>query len=197
MGYVGLVPGSAWVWPPVAATLTDVYRTLITEFESGAEQRRSKWAKPKAIVNFRFDRGSLTMDDMTDIWRFYKAMAGAFRTFDLPTFGRITTVESRYPGSGTLLGLADTQDLTVDATSRWNKLWLENAGGTRELFVVTSIVNTTTVHVRSGSAVGTVFEVTNPVYPVIKARFAQDIYSPEYLMALMTTIGIDFTEVRS
>jgi hypothetical protein len=197
MGYVGLVPGSAWVWPPAAAMLTDIYRTLITEFENGAEQRRSKWAKPKTMVNFRFDRGSLTMDDMTDIWRFYKAQAGAFRTFDLPTFGRITTIESRYPGSGTLVGLADTQDLTSDANSRWNKLWLENFGGAHELFVVTSIVNTTTIHVRSGSAQGTVFEVTNPVYPVIKARFAQDLYSPEYMHALMTTIGIDFTEVRS
>ena len=32
---------------------------------------------------------------------------------------------------------------------------------------------------------------------VTLARFAQDIYSPEYLVALMTTLGVEFTEVRS
>lgn len=197
MGYAGLVPGSLWIWRPVAASVTELYRTLITQFENGAEQRRSKWAKPLAIVAFRFERGSLTLDDVTDIWRFYKAQAGAFRTFDLPTYGRVATVESRYPGSGTLLGLSDTQDLTTSGSSRWNKILLENAGGTTELFVVTSIVNSTTLHVRSGSPQGAVFEVGNPAYPVLQARFAQDIYNPEYLAALMVTTGIEFTEVRS
>jgi len=197
VGYIGLKPSSIWTWPPVASQLTDAYRTLISDFENGAEQRRSKWDRPRASVNFRFERGSLTLDDIADIWRFYKDKQGAFRTFELPTFGRLTTIESRYPGSGTLLGLADTQDLTTSILSRWNKLFLENAAGEYELFVITSVVNTTTVHVRSGSLQGRVFEVGNPAYPVIKARFAQDIYSPEYLHALMTTIGIEFTEVRS
>jgi hypothetical protein len=197
MGYAGLVPGSVWIWRPVASTVVDAFRTLITEFESGAEQRRAKWAKPRAAVTFKFERGSLTQDDVADIWRFYKTQQGAFRTFDLPTFGRITTVESRYPGSGTLLGVADSQDFTSQATSRWNKIWVENAAGDYEVFVITSVVNTTTLQVRSGSLQGRVFEVSNPIVPVMKARFAQDIFSPEYLVALMTTMGIEFTEVRS
>ena len=197
MGYVGLVPGSLWIWRPVAAAVTDVFRTLISDFENGAEQRRAKWAKPRAALQMRFERGSLTLDDVADIWRFYKARQGAHQAFDVPTFGRIATVESRYPGSGTALGVSDSQDFTSQAASRWNKLWVENAGDVREVFVITSVVNTTTIQVRSGSAQGTVFEVGNPIYPVIKARFAQDIFSPEYLMALMATIGIEFTEVRS
>lgn len=197
MGYLGLVPGSLWIWRPVASALTDTFRTLITEFENGAEQRRAKWAKPRVGLTFRFERGSLTLDDVADIWRFYKARQGAHQAFDVPTFGRIATVESRYPGSGTALGVSDSQDFTSQATSRWNKIWVENAGGTQELFVITSVVNTTTLQIRSGSAQGTVFEVGNPIVPVIKARFADDIYSPEYLVALMSTLGISFSEVRS
>ena len=194
MGYIGLVPGSLWIWNPTQVELSDQWRTLISEFETGVEQRRSKWTKPRATVRFRFDRGTLTPDDITDIWRFYQKQQGSFRTFDLPIYGRITTITSEYTG-GFALGLSDTIDMTSDSGSRWNALYVENAALDRDLFRITSVVNTTHVEVQSAGANS--YVVGDPVSPVIKARFADDVLSPTYLVALLTVTGIEFTEVRS
>lgn len=197
MGYTGLAPGSYWTWRPSHASLQDNYKTLVTEFESGAEQRRGKWDRPKATLRFQFDKNTLTHNDVADIWRFYQAKQGALRTFEVPTFGRITTVESTYPGSGAALGVADTRDFTSSAASRWNKLWVENAAGDlHEVWTVASVVNATHLRV-TGSTSGSVFNLGDPVYPVLRVRFAQAIAGIDYLPALMGTVGIEFTEVHS
>jgi len=199
MGYVGLVPGSVWIWRPANVQIMDSWHTLISEFENGAEQRRAKWIKPRMTVRMRYERGTITPDDVADIWRFYQVQQGAFRTFNLPLFGQLTTVASAYVG-GLSLGLSDTQDFTSELSSRWAKLYVQNAAGTFDTFTVTSVVNASHVRIQSASATQSAansYPLGAPVSPVITARFAQDTFGQEYLVALMTTLGVDFTEVRS
>lgn len=193
-GYVGAVPTSVWIWRPSAVEAGDHYLTLVTEFENGAEQRRGKWNRPRMQVRMRFDRPALSTNEVADIWRFFKTQRGSRHPFLLPLFGQLTTIESAYTG-GLSIGLADTQDMTSSTTSRWNLLYVQNATDGFDVFTVTSVVGAT--HVRVQSASGNTYAIGNPVSPVITARFADDMFGPEYLPAQLASVGVAFTEVRS
>ena len=195
MGYVGKIPGSYWTWRPNAAAVSDTWNTLVTQFEDGSEQRRGKWDHPLATISFTFGN-TMSHDDLADIWRFYKAQRGQLYTFEVPTFGLLTTVASAYPGSGTALGVSDAQGMTSSPTSRWNRLWAENASFAYDIFTVTSVAAASHVEVTAtGSAVA--FAPGDPIYPVLRCRFAQALQAFQYLPMLLGTVGIQFTEVRS
>jgi len=53
------------------------YRTLITQFESGREQRRAK-GTPRRRWTLRFRKDQVDADE---IWAFYQARKGAFEAF--------------------------------------------------------------------------------------------------------------------
>lgn len=195
MAYVGLAPTSVWIWRPSQVDVQDHYRTLVTEFENGAEQRRGKWNRPRMAVRMQFDRNALSTDDVADIWRFYRTQRGSLRPFDLPLFGQLTTVESLFSSGSRSIGVADTQDFTSSATSRWNKVHLQNGNYDSDVFTVTSVNGSTRIEVQS--ATGNTYQIGNPVSPVITARFADDVYGLQYLVAQMTGAGLVFTEVRS
>lgn len=55
------------------------FRTLITEFEDGKEQRRSKWAYP--LREYRLNLKWYSKTNMDIIWDFYIARRGAYDTF--------------------------------------------------------------------------------------------------------------------
>lgn len=193
--YVGLAPTSVWIWRPTAIQVQEVYHTLVSEFETGAEQRRGKWVRPLIKATLRYDRPALTVEDLADIWRFYRKQQGSLRTFDLPLFGKLTAVTSLSTVGSTSLWLDDTQDLSSSATSRWSKLYLQNAAGNYDVFTVTSVTGATRIEVQSST--GNVYQVGDPVAPVINARFADDLHGPEYLPAYLANYGVSFLEVRT
>jgi len=129
MPFVGATPNSLFTFRPVRVSVSEEWRTLASEFETGAEQRRSKWIRPRMTVTMGFDRGTLTPDQINDMWRFFRAMEGSHKAFDLPLFGRLTTVESDFTAGGSIFGFADTQEFTSAADSRYNHFYVQNAGG--------------------------------------------------------------------
>lgn len=58
---------------------TAEYKTLISEFESGVEQRRRKWANPRRKWTLRFH--SRSKSEMSAVLDFFKAKYGAFLSF--------------------------------------------------------------------------------------------------------------------
>jgi uncharacterized protein (TIGR02217 family) len=56
------------------------YRTLISNFENGAEQRRNKWSQGKR--QFTLTYKTLTLTEVTVIWDFFVARKGSFESFD-------------------------------------------------------------------------------------------------------------------
>jgi len=62
-------------------TVESSWKTLISDFESGKEQRRKRWAFPKRKISLRYDK--LTPAGIKDIWQFYQARSGAYETFYL------------------------------------------------------------------------------------------------------------------
>jgi hypothetical protein len=63
-------------WP---YTITPRYKTLITEFDNGAEQRRAKWTFPKFDVQLGYTGLQTTAADI--IYDFYRARRGAYEEF--------------------------------------------------------------------------------------------------------------------
>lgn len=197
MAYPGLAPGSFWIWRPSNAIVGENFKTLITEFETGAEQRRAKWDSSRLEVRLNFERATLTIDEAADIWRFYRHKQGRFGTFMLPTYSEITRLDSYWMWSvhSNQIYVGHTLDFTTDLRSHFPRFYVENNAGDYDFFHVASIPNATTVQV---SATGVhSYSPNDVVYPVIKARFADELYSVNHLAALLTTIGLTFTEVRS
>lgn len=55
------------------------YKTLVSEFENGAEQRRRKWANPLSKWTLRFR--NRTKADMETVRDFFKSKYGSFTVF--------------------------------------------------------------------------------------------------------------------
>ncbi len=74
------------------------YRTVISRFESGKEQRRQKWSSPRHAFNLTFNALASSTADAIRV--FFDARAGSYDTFTYPNFPQYV--------SGT--GLACTND---------------------------------------------------------------------------------------
>ena len=55
------------------------FRTLVTPFESGKEQRRAKWSTPRRSFSLTYN--GRRYDRMQELWTFYKNRQGAYDTF--------------------------------------------------------------------------------------------------------------------
>ena len=55
------------------------WRTLVTNFESGTEQRRKRWAFPKRHIKLSYKR--LKEDKIKDFWKFYQDRQGTLEAF--------------------------------------------------------------------------------------------------------------------
>jgi uncharacterized protein (TIGR02217 family) len=55
------------------------YKTLISEFENGAEQRRSKWKNPLRKWSLRYK--TRTLSEMNSVRDFFMGKKGAFSAF--------------------------------------------------------------------------------------------------------------------
>jgi len=66
---------------PVTLSYTESinWKTLITAFEDGKEQRRKKWSNPRRVFTLQY-RGS-TKTDINGMWDFYNDRYGAYDTF--------------------------------------------------------------------------------------------------------------------
>jgi hypothetical protein len=195
--YAGLAPSSVWIWRPSNAIVGETFRTLISEFESGAEQRRNKWDTSRMSVRMTFERATLTIDEVADMWRFYRSKRGMYEPFLLPTYAEITRLTNGYLASthGLTLTVGQTRDFCTDLRSHFPRFYVENNNGDYDFFHVAAVPTGATVTV---SAMGVnSYSAEDVVYPVIKARFAEDLYGVDHLAALLTTVGVTFTEVRS
>jgi len=55
------------------------YKTLVSEFENGAEQRRRKWQNPLSKWTLRFN--NRTLSEMQAVRNFFKSKFGALMSF--------------------------------------------------------------------------------------------------------------------
>ena len=56
------------------------YNTLVTQFESGKEQRRSK-GLPRRKFKLKFEKENMSNNEAQQIWDFFRARKGKFEAF--------------------------------------------------------------------------------------------------------------------
>lgn len=105
------------ILPIYPVEIEPVWDTLVTPFDSGAEQRRQKSLYPR--FNVRFQLQSLQAADAQTIWDFFMARKGRFESFyffdRMPDIGVSTSYEGLYIGTGD--GSTDIFDLPGKSTS--------------------------------------------------------------------------------
>lgn len=65
--------------PQYPYDITEVWKTTITPFDSGREQRRQKQVFPKYDIAFSYN--TLTLTEFNLLWNFYHARRGSYEAF--------------------------------------------------------------------------------------------------------------------
>jgi len=102
-----------WVPQDVAKFATE-WNTIVSEFESGKEQRRKKWSRKKHRFILSFE--ALTDTVIDEIRVFFDGLYGAYTSFYFPNFMQMikgTRLTMVVGGAGT--------DSIVDSQSGWVK----------------------------------------------------------------------------
>lgn len=104
--------------PSYSYDLEPEFSTLISPFDSGNEQRRSKWVFPRFNVRLRFS--NLSKTDMAVLWNFFMARRGAYEAFYFFTPAALLPESwtGQYCGTGT--GAMTTFDIPGVNTSGHN-----------------------------------------------------------------------------
>lgn len=75
-----------------------VFTTLISQFESGKEQRRSK-GLPRRKFRLYFQKENITKQEATEIWNFFVARKGRYEAFEWDyekDDGTVETIKVRF-----------------------------------------------------------------------------------------------------
>ncbi len=71
-----------FTWKANRAYVEEIrFNTLVSQFESGKEQRRSK-GPPRRVFRLEFEKSMTTNNDAKEIWEFIKARKGQFEAFE-------------------------------------------------------------------------------------------------------------------
>jgi len=91
--------------PQIPYELTSNWKTIVSAFDSGVEQRRQKQTYPKYDVSLIYN--ALTVASFATLWNFYHARAGAFEAF---YFYTLETTD----WDGLFVGTGDDATVTFD-----------------------------------------------------------------------------------
>lgn len=68
--------------PQYPLELSVQYKTIISQFEAGTEQRRRQWRFPQRSVSITYNSLDVGFDDVDSLWAFHKSVQGAFIPFN-------------------------------------------------------------------------------------------------------------------
>lgn len=179
------------------------FLTVISESESGREQRYQKWLKPKRTFRMQLRaRSLLGQAESNQIWRFYMRHKGAFDSFyfENPTENPVTA-ETVGSGDGikTVFYLGNKVSLnTGDAILVPNSLTLKRSiGGTGDyLSFAAYTINNDFGKITTNSALpsGDVLRA-DPYEFFYRVRFKEDNLTRETMVASLSTFGLELEEV--
>lgn len=165
------------------------FKTLISPYDSGDEQRRSKWQFPKYNFNLTFD--NLSLSDVRTLWEFYQTCKGAYDTvyYFLPWTDAYMGL---YMGTGT--GAVGTYDFPGKSTSG-HRVYLDG------VLQVQGVNYWVLTGGGQGNADRAIFQAYVPAGVVVtadmagflrvKCRFKNDKLSKRLFEVLLFTVGIE------
>ncbi len=188
---------------PQYSYTTDIeFKTLTSQFENGAEQRRSKWSRGKMQITLAYN--VLTKAQIALLWSFYIVRKGSFETFyftDLNLItGGISTIHTTPTAGGT--GYTANDILTVTTGGRLGtvKVNTVNLGVITAMYAspeVAGVGYTTgtgkaTVGGTGSGATINITAIANNIYTV---RFLEDRMSFEVFTYNLQKTGLKLIEV--
>jgi len=181
--------------PPVSVPfgVQQMWRTLISQTETGKEYRRKKWAYPKRVIQISYGRRSA--DELNTIWQFYVDRQGAKESF-IFIFPYEETWRNEFIGKGD--GTTTTFKLPVwnDYTSL--KVYVDGVLQTEgtDYSITTYPSDRPDVVFTTAPSAGAVITCDFTGKPALVMRFDEDILSKSVFVNLITSIGIRLREVR-
>lgn len=172
--------------PTFPYVLEPEWRTLITPFDDGSEQRRQKWLYSK--YNVRLSYYGLSATASNTLWEFYQARKGSYEAFH---FFEPLDASSH---TGLYVGIGDSTTVNFDIPAKETASRVTYING-----VVTTSVSYTTAAGTDGSD-----RVTFSVAPTstetitcdfvgklrVRCRFAEDNLSREFFNEKLFSYGI-------
>jgi len=170
------------------------HKTLITPFESGKEQRRSKWAKEKNRFVCHFN--ALSKSTFYAIKEFAKARSGAYDSFRFPNYDQFV--------KGTRLTIDVTADTIADSSSEFSSLGFDSdydicvahssESNDGYYFLTTVANNLLTI---TGNVNGNDESLNNflVVYKVYTVRFLQDTFQSNLISTDKYSLSFELIEV--
>jgi len=189
-----------FIWEPDYTEINSgiTHRTLVTTFESGKEQRRAKWARPKYTANLKFQRYLSSRGVIGDIWNFVKNMQGKYDYFWLPSFKHDTKLTQNYSGGTTLY--AEKKDrFSATAGAHGNYIYITD-GTNHEVKQVSSLASSPDRIILTG-ALSYSYTIASAKGQVVwvqiayKVRLSADDYSEDNTADMVYGSGITFVEV--
>jgi hypothetical protein len=174
------------------------HKTLVSPFESGKEQRRSKWAKPKYTASLTFMQYLSQRGVISEIWDFVVSMAGQYDYFWLPSFKHDTFMIGDYTG-GTTIYVDKNDRFSAVSGAHGNYIYITD-GTNREVKQISSLASGPERIILTG-ALANSYIVNNAVGKRIwiqvayKVRFAGDEYSEKNMADFVQDISLVFIEV--
>lgn len=183
--------------PSYPLNISSEYKNLVSQFETGTEQRRQQWRFPRRTVAVKYDL--LTASDVQTLWAFYQGRRGIllpfwfFDTYTVNDDGSAVAHTDEYVGRG------DASTLTFD---------LPGSSTSSRTVYVDSVA--TGVTYSSGTGDGGADQCTFAVAPALGAlitadftghlrlrvRYMQDKLSRELFEVLLYRCGSELTEVK-
>lgn len=175
------------------------FLTIVSEGESGLEQRYQKWTKPKRI--FRLVMRARAQVDTASMWRFYVARKGSFDSFlfENPTESPVTAeIIGSGDGAKTVFYLGSNVDIgTGDLiVSTGSAVITKSLRGTGDyLPYSTYSINEPIGQITTSPAVpsGDVLKATYNYF--YRVRFKEDMLTRENFSNGLWNLGLDLIEV--
>ena len=177
-------------WPMV---ISPRWHTIISDFDSGAEQRRKKSLYAVYDVSLQFP--PLASADVKILWEFYQARKGAYEAFyyydPRPGLGMVISHDGLYVGTGD--GSTSTFDLGGTSTSS-RSIYLNGAVQSSGFSYLTGGGDGSSdrVSFTSAPSSGAIITCDFTGSLRMRVRFAQDNLDFSLFQVLLSDIGIKF-----
>jgi len=172
-------------------TVEPEFNTLISQFDGGGEQRRSKQLYPKYNVTLAYD--TLEVVDVRTLWEFYMARNGsqeAFYIYDFTLF-----LEHKFNHKGLYCGTGDGSTVIFDIPGRTttsHTIYSNAADVTTDTTILVGGGTSSSDRVEYDTAPseGAIITADFTGYLRIRARFAEDKLPRETFIEQIYSYGI-------
>jgi len=174
--------------PSLAYMTRERYKTLISEFDTGEEQRRQKWSAPKWDVSLVYN--AIRSTDVDKLLAFYDARRGAYEAFSFYDPFTASGYTSVYCGTGN--GTSTAFDIPGKQTSGQ----VVRVNGSTVAFTVstgTGADGADRILLPSPPAAGAVVTCSFSGKLRIRCRFSEDSFEREYREAGRYRVRVSLT----